>query len=171
MGLAGNKDSWMVITYFLWLIHTWKIKSWLNNDPFLFWNASFVSVMFLRGHMTAILYSREIQKYLQLHTQCVCTQKHILILSHKSMPVSMNDFPFHFFGNKSCFLNVYHGAKPCAKCFACETIYWTKLFYKKCDRKMQPVLRNKTLLKDVSSWLWKYRSCSFIETPLDSEAH
>lgn len=83
-GLAGKSDSWMVITYFLWLSYTWNIKGWPNNEPLLFWNTSLVSLKSLRGHMAAVLYSRKIKKYLQLHPQYVWACGHILTLPHGS---------------------------------------------------------------------------------------
>lgn len=159
-GLAKNRDSWMAITCFLWLTHTWGIKSLLDSEPFVILECHLVSLMSLGGYITTVLYSRERQEYFQLHTQGVWASLHILIHFHGSMPVSMNDFPFHIFGDQSHFLSTCYVPRSVLSALHTsfwaipKAMMWNDLWIKtpsRRARKIQPISRKNKFKKQY--WL------------------
>lgn len=151
--LATGTAEWRLHIFCAWCTHG-KLRVSSTMNLLLFWNASLVSVMSLRGHMTAELYSREIQEYFQLHTQCVWASLHILIDSHGSVPVNLTS---HSTSLTSPICWVLRCAKLCAECFAyfvlsnpqINDVKWfldQNYFSRcdtRCDRRMQPVLLKK----------------------------
>lgn len=116
-GLAKNRDSWMAITCFLWLTHTWGIKSLLDSEPFVILECHLVSLMSLGGYITTVLYSRETGILPAPYSRCLSKFTH----SHSFPWLNASQYEWLSFPHlwrPVPFLEHVLCAKVCAECFA-----------------------------------------------------